>query len=89
MDRAASVFESPGEPASGSEREKELLEKIGELTVDRDFLARGSRDPAEAAPSRSTGAASCVNRCVSKAPSVSSSFASQAACRASWWETRC
>ena len=28
--------------ASGSpEREKELLEKIGELTVERDFLARG------------------------------------------------
>jgi anthranilate synthase component 1 len=25
MDRAASVFEQPGEPASGSEREKELL----------------------------------------------------------------
>jgi transposase len=40
MDRAASVFEQPGEPAS-SEREKELLEKIGELTVERDFLARG------------------------------------------------
>jgi len=38
---AAAVFEQPGEPASGSEREKELLEKIGELTVERDFLARG------------------------------------------------
>jgi hypothetical protein len=36
------VFESPAEAASGSpEREKELLEKIGELTVERDFLARG------------------------------------------------
>lgn len=40
--RAASVFEHPAESAGGSpEREKELLEKIGELTVERDFLARG------------------------------------------------
>jgi hypothetical protein len=45
MDRAASVFEAPGEPGSGSEREKELLEKIGELTVERDFLARGLARP--------------------------------------------
>ena len=45
MDRAASVFEQPGEPASGSEREKELLEKIGELTVERDFSARGLARP--------------------------------------------
>ena len=45
MDLAASVFEQPGEPASGSEREKELLEKIGELTVERDFLARGLARP--------------------------------------------
>lgn len=41
MDRAASVFEHPAEPSGGNEREKELLEKIGELTVERDFLARG------------------------------------------------
>lgn len=42
LQRAASVFEHPGEAAGGSpEREKELLEKIGELTVERDFLARG------------------------------------------------
>jgi transposase len=41
MDRAASVFEHPAETGSGGEREKELLEKIGELTVERDFLARG------------------------------------------------
>ncbi len=48
MDRAASVFEQPGEPASGSGREKELLEKIGELAqplaiarrTPRYFLAR-------------------------------------------------
>ncbi len=42
LQRAASVFENPAEAGSGSpEREKELLEKIGELTVERDFLARG------------------------------------------------
>ena len=42
LDRAASVFEPASEATgSGSEREKELLEKIGELTVERDFLARG------------------------------------------------
>jgi transposase len=41
MDRAASVFEHPAETSGGGEREKELLEKIGELTVERDFLARG------------------------------------------------
>ena len=42
LTRAASVFEHPAESAAGSpEREKELLEKIGELTVERDFLARG------------------------------------------------
>jgi transposase len=41
MDRAASVFEHPAEASSGNEREKELLEKIGELIVERDFLARG------------------------------------------------
>lgn len=36
------MFEHPAEAAAGSpEREKELLEKIGELTVERDFLARG------------------------------------------------
>ena len=39
--RAASIFEHPAEPNSGSEREKALLEKIGELTVERDFLSRG------------------------------------------------
>jgi len=34
---------SAGSAASG--REKELLEKIGELTVERDFLARGLARP--------------------------------------------
>jgi len=32
---------APGEDHDGSEREGELLQKIGELTVERDFLARG------------------------------------------------
>ncbi len=41
LTRAASVFEHPAEVSSGGDREKELLEKIGELTVERDFLARG------------------------------------------------
>ena len=39
LQRAASVFEHAAEAGSGGE--KELLEKIGELTVERDFLARG------------------------------------------------
>jgi transposase len=34
------VFE-PGGDHDGSERERELLQKIGELTVERDFLAKG------------------------------------------------
>jgi len=34
------VFEAGG-AHDGSEREDELLKKIGELTVERDFLARG------------------------------------------------
>jgi len=34
------VFES-GATHDGSEKEDELLKKIGELTVERDFLARG------------------------------------------------
>jgi len=41
---AARVF-SNGEPTKGetgsAEREEQLLKKIGELTVERDFLARG------------------------------------------------
>lgn len=41
LQRAASVFEHAAEVNSGGDREKELLEKIGELTVERDFLARG------------------------------------------------
>ena len=42
--RAALAFERDVDAGSGganSEREDELLKKIGELTVERDFLARG------------------------------------------------
>ena len=41
LERAASVFERDAEPNGSSEREEELLKKIGELTVERDFLSRG------------------------------------------------
>jgi transposase len=41
LEQAASVFERDSEPAAGTEREDELLKKIGELTVERDFLSRG------------------------------------------------
>ena len=35
------AFEAEGIGGDGSEREGELLKKIGELTVERDFLANG------------------------------------------------
>jgi transposase-like protein len=35
------AFEVEGSNSDGSEREDELLKKIGELTVERDFLAGG------------------------------------------------
>jgi transposase-like protein len=39
---ASRAFEAAGGTgAEGSEREGELLQKIGELTVERDFLSRG------------------------------------------------
>ena len=41
---AARVFaggESTKRESGGSEREEELLKKIGELTVERDFLSKG------------------------------------------------
>jgi transposase-like protein len=42
IENAARVFESSRERAGdGSVREGELLQKIGELTVERDFLSRG------------------------------------------------
>lgn len=41
LEQAASVFERDGEPNTSTDREEELLKKIGELTVERDFLSRG------------------------------------------------
>jgi len=41
IERAALAFSSDAEPVGSSEREDELLKKIGELTVERDFLSRG------------------------------------------------
>lgn len=42
QDHAAAVFESSsGGAVESSGRESELLKKIGELTVERDFLSRG------------------------------------------------
>ncbi len=42
VENAERVFEREDTSQSGaSERESELLQKIGELTVERDFLSRG------------------------------------------------
>lgn len=41
LDRAATLFEHEVASVRGVEREEELLKKIGELTVERDFLAKG------------------------------------------------
>jgi len=42
LDNAARAFENAGRSAGdASEREAELFRKIGELTVERDFLSRG------------------------------------------------
>jgi len=42
VENISRVFESDGDSGSdASEREGELLKKIGELTVERDFLSRG------------------------------------------------
>ena len=41
LEKAASVFERGSEASGTSEREDELLKKIGELTVERDFLSNG------------------------------------------------
>ena len=41
LERAAAAFERGGAERDSEKREDELLRKIGELTVERDFLARG------------------------------------------------
>jgi len=40
LEGAATVFERGNQPGGGTEREDQLLKKIGELTVERDFLAQ-------------------------------------------------
>ena len=40
LSRAAELFGGPGAESSGQEKVSELHEKIGELTVERDFLQR-------------------------------------------------
>jgi transposase len=41
LEQAQGIFDREPERADGGEREAELLRKIGELTVERDFLSRG------------------------------------------------
>ena len=41
LEGAAGVFELEASSGAGSDREAELLQKIGELTVERDFLSQG------------------------------------------------
>jgi transposase len=41
LEQAAAVFERNAAAVETSSREEELLKKIGELTVERDFLANG------------------------------------------------
>ena len=56
LERAATVFGRDSEPSGATEREEELLKKIGELTVERDFFCRaGSSGAAEAAPGPGPG----------------------------------
>jgi transposase len=43
VSRAAEVFESPGTASDDACDREELLQKIGELTVERDFLSKGLR----------------------------------------------
>ena len=41
LENAAAAFESGAPSTDAGEREAELLKKIGELIVERDFLSRG------------------------------------------------
>jgi len=41
LENSSSIFESEGNGSDSLERESDLLRKIGELTVERDFLADG------------------------------------------------
>ncbi|MCP4445772.1 MAG: transposase [Myxococcales bacterium] len=41
LDNLSQLFEAPNKTGGSSDREDELLRKIGELTVERDFLSSG------------------------------------------------
>jgi hypothetical protein len=41
LENASRAFDSGADEGAVSEREGELLKKIGELTVERDFLSNG------------------------------------------------
>lgn len=41
LERASSIFQLEASASLSSEREDDLLKKIGELTVERDFLSNG------------------------------------------------
>jgi transposase-like protein len=41
LENAERAFDGDAAPACSSEREDELLRKIGEVTIERDFLAKG------------------------------------------------
>ena len=41
LSNLSQVFDRDSGPSESTEREQELLKKIGELTVERDFLSRG------------------------------------------------
>ena len=41
LENAERAFVADGTRSDGADREAELLKKIGELTVERDFLSRG------------------------------------------------
>ena len=41
LEQAGQIFEAGSQPSHDDEREAELLQKIGELTMERDFLSDG------------------------------------------------
>jgi hypothetical protein len=43
LERAAEAFTSEGASHDAEQRHDELLKKVGELVIERDFLARGLR----------------------------------------------
>lgn len=62
LENAARAFEPCGSANRGSsKREDELLEKIAELTVERDFYRAGSDGPGEGASSDGRGGGVCLD----------------------------